>query len=164
MGRAILLLGLATGLAGIGLVNESARAEAVRLALIIGNAHYTAMAALPQCAASATVVRDALSAKGFEIIERNDVARGEFDAAIGTLARRMTSAPDAVVAVYYCGYAVEFNSLSFLFPVSANMPRESDVLTEGINAQGLVDSLTQAGDGAGFVLLDTWQSAVFAAN
>src|SRR5262249_9547355 len=50
------------------------------------------------------------------------------------------------------------------FPVSANMPRESDVLTEGINAQGLVDSLTQAGDGAGFVLLDTWQSAVFAAN
>jgi hypothetical protein len=122
------------------------------------------MPELAQCAVSAAAVRDALREKGFEIIERSDLGRGEFDAAIGALARRATAAPPTFAALYYCGYAVEFNGRSFLFPVSTSIARDSDILTQGIISKSLVDSLVHVPEGAGFVLLDTFQSPGFTAN
>ena len=74
-------------------------------------------------------------------MERSDLGRGEFDTSIGALARRLAAAPSALGAFYYCGYALEFNGRSFLLPASATIARDYDVLTQGIIAKSLVDSL-----------------------
>jgi hypothetical protein len=145
-------------LGSIGLWNASAaHAEPLRTALIISNAQYADLPPLPRCTASAAVVRDALKAKGFELVERNDVRRGEFDAAIGALAKRIAAAPPSVAVLYYCGYAREFNGRPFLLPAAANIARDNDVLTQGLIAKSLVDSLARVGDSSGVVLFDAFQ-------
>jgi Putative peptidoglycan binding domain len=98
-----------------------------------------------------------LKARGFEVVERSDVRRGEFDAAIGSLAKRTGSSPPSVAVVYYCGYAQEFNGRSFLLPAAADIQRENDVLTQGLISKSLVDSLARVGDSTGVVLLDGFQ-------
>jgi len=135
----------------------TAKSEPARVALVISNAQYTSMPPLGVCAASAAIVRDALRGKGFEVIERNDLGRGEFDAAIGNLARRAAASPATLVALYYCGYALEFNGRSFLLPTSAGLARDSDVLTQGIISKSLVDSLVRIKESGGFVLLDVFK-------
>jgi hypothetical protein len=143
-------------MAAASLVAVPARAEPLRIALVVGNAHYAALPELARCTDSAALVRDGLRDKGFEIIERNDLGRGQFDAAIAGLARRVAAASPAFAALYFCGYAVEFNARSFLLPVSASIARESDVLTQGIISKSLVDSLARVAGSSGFVLLDTF--------
>lgn len=148
----ILLLGLAVGDA----MASEGRAEPLRVALIVANAQYANLPALARCTPSAAAARDALRAKGFEVIERNNLGRGEFDSAIGQLARRAAASPPAAVALYYCGYAVEFNSRPFVLPTSAALARDHDVLSQGIIVKSLVDSLRRAPDAAGIVLLDVF--------
>src|SRR5262245_55733259 len=136
---------------------SAAHSEPLRTALIISNAQYADLPPLPRCTASAAVVRDALKAKGFELVERNDVRRGEFDAAIGALAKRTAASPPSVAVLYYCGYAREFNGRPFLLPAAANITRDNDVLTQGLIAKSLVDSVARVGDSSGVVLLDAFQ-------
>jgi len=133
-----------------------ARSEQLRIALVISNGQYASMPVLARCSVSATVVRDALRGIGFDVVERTDLGRGEFDTAIGALARRAAASPSALAALYYCGYAVEFNGRSFVLP--ANITRDYDVLTQGIISKSLVDSLIRAKESTGFVLLDVFRT------
>jgi hypothetical protein len=152
------LVTVALGLAGICWNVEPARSETLRTALVISNAQYANMPALARCTASAAVVRDALKGKGFEVVERSDLRRGEFDAAIGALAKRTAASPPSVAVLYYCGYAQEFNGRSFLLPAAASITRENDILTQGIISKSLVDSLARVADSTGLVLLDGVQA------
>lgn len=158
------LIGVLSGVALICCGMATARSEPARVALVISNAQYASMSPLGVCGASAAIVRDALRGKGFEVIERHDLGRGEFDAAIGTLARRAAASPATLVALYYCGYALEFNGRSFLLPTSAGLARDSDVLTQGIISKSLVDSLVRVKESGGFVLLDVFKASNSAAS
>lgn len=141
----------------------AAQAEPLRVALIINNGQYGSLPAIARCAASAAIARDALRGKGFDVIERSNLGRGEFDTAIGLLARRAASSPPAVAGLYYCGYAVDFNGRSFLLPTSATLARDHDVLTQGVLAKSIIDSLRRAPESAGFVLFDVFPPPVAAA-
>ena len=154
--RACLVIVL-LGFAGLCWNTSPAQSQPLRTALVISNGQYANMPPLPRCTASAAVVRDALRGKGFEVVERSDVRRGEFDAAIGALAKRTAASPPSVAVVYYCGYALEFNGRSFLLPAAANITRDNDVLTQGLISKSLVDSLARVGDSTGVVLLDGFQ-------
>jgi len=137
---------------------NTARSEPLRIALVIANGRYASMPALARCTVSATAVRDALRGRGFEVMERSDLGRGEFDTSIGALARRLAAAPAASGVLYYCGYALEFNGRSFLLPASASIARDYDVLTQGIIAKSLVDSLIRGNESRGFILLDVFRT------
>jgi len=151
------LVTILLGLAGLCWNTNSAQSQPLRTALIISNAQYANLPPLPRCTASAAVVRDALRGKGFEVVERSDLRRGEFDAAIGALAKRTAASPPSVAVVYYCGYAQEFNGRSFLLPAAANITRDNDVLTQGLISKSLVDSLARVGESTGVVVLDGFQ-------
>src|SRR5216683_4685378 len=147
-------LGLAFACCGM----QAARADQLRIALVISNEEYASLPALERCGASATAARDALRGKGFKLIERGNLERGEFDSAIGALARRIAASPPALAVLYYCGYAMEFDGQSFLLPTSVTIARDDDVLTQGINSKSLVDSLGAAPQSTGFVLLDVFRT------
>ena len=152
------------GFAGLCWNANPAQSQPLRTALIISNAQYANLPPLARCTASAAAVRDALKAKGFEVVERSDVRRGEFDAAIGALSKRTAASPPSVAVVYYCGYALEFNGRSFLLPAAADIKRDNDVLTQGLISKSLVDSLARVGDSSGVVLLDGFQAPGAAAT
>lgn len=155
MGRAHLEIVLASVVFCLAGANAG-QAEPPRAALVIANSQYGNLPVLARCAASAAIARDALRAQGYDVSERSNLGRGEFDTAIGQLARRTTAEPGAVAALYYCGYAVEFKDRPFLLPVSATLARDHDVLTQGILAKSIVDSLRRAPDSAGFIVLDVF--------
>lgn len=127
-----------------------------RIALVIGNGTYSSLPAVPACQVSARVMTAALRAQGYEVLERIDAGRGEFEASIGALARRLTNAPGAAAVVYYCGHITEFNGRTFLLPISASVPRDFDVLSQGVLAKSLQDSVRRAGQRSGFVVLDAF--------
>jgi hypothetical protein len=139
-------------------VVDAARSEPSRIALVIANSQYASFPAVSRCASAAATVRDGLRAKGFEVLERNNLGRGEFDTAIGLLARRVTAAPPAVATLYYCGYAADFNNRSFLLPVSAVLTRDNDLLSQGILVKSVIESLRRTPDSAGLVLFDVFQA------
>jgi hypothetical protein len=149
----IILLGLGFICCGV----SAARSESSRIALVIANGQYASFPPVSRCAAAAAAARDSLRAKGFEVIERNNLGRGEFDTAIGLLARRVATSPPAVAALYYCGYAAEFNNRSFLLPVSAVLTRDNDLLSQGILVKSVIESLRRTPDSSGLVLLDLFQ-------
>jgi hypothetical protein len=151
----IILLGLSLGFACCGA--NAVRSESSRTALVIANSQYANFPTLPRCAPAAAMARDSLRAKGFDVIERNNLGRGEFDTAIGLLARRVAAGPPAIGALYYCGYGTDFNSRSFLLPVSAVLTRDNDLLSQGILVKSVIDSLRRTPDSAGLVLLDVFQ-------
>ncbi|HEU5095126.1 MAG TPA: peptidoglycan-binding protein [Reyranella sp.] len=152
------LLGIVLGTLLIWCGSEPARSEPLRTALVISNVQYGALPPLAACGPSATLVRDALRERGIEVVERSNLGRGEFDTAIGHLARRAAASPSSLVALYYCGYALEFTGRSFLLPTSATLGREYDVLTQGIISKSLLDSLARAKGSGGFVLLDVFRT------
>ncbi len=125
-----------------------------RLALVIGNATYSALPALPACAASAHVVAAALKRAGFEVAERLDLTNGQMGAAIADWAGTAAKTPGASAVAYVCGYAVGFDNRAFLLPVSASIERDTDALTQGLLAKSLLDAVGRSGVRAGLVLLD----------
>lgn len=130
------------------------QAEPARLGLVIGNGAYTAFPALPACVVSARDLTTALSGLGYQVIDRQDVSSGGMAAAIDEFARGMAAAPDASVVVYVCGYAAGMNDRPFLLPVSANLRRPSDVMTQGLLAKAILDTLVRGNPSRGILALD----------
>lgn len=139
---------------GLMLLASSALAETPQLALVIGNAGYAALPALPGCAAATQAMTAALQSRGFDVQSRSDATRGEFEGAVGAFARRLADAPGAAAVIYVCGYAAGLEGRAFLLPVSAALRRDSDVLGQGVVAKTLQDLLIRGGVKAGLVVLD----------
>ena len=137
-----------------GLAQESGQSPAARLALVIGNAGYTLAPALPACAASANMAAARLKAAGFDVAERLDASNGAMGAALTEFARALALHPGAAAVVYVCGYAMNLRDRDFVLPVSANLARPSDVLTEGVVARAFGTTAGGAQAGPGLVLLD----------
>jgi len=129
-------------------------ATPARIALVMGNSVYSALPALPTCLTSARDLTGALRGLGYQVIERPNVTSGGLAAAIDEFERALAAAPDASVLVYLCGYAAGMNNLPFLLPVSAAIRRPSDVMTQGLLAKALVDTLVRGKPSRGLLALD----------
>jgi hypothetical protein len=116
-------------------------------ALVIAEASYTALPALPGCAVSAHAVASALRGLGFSVDEQVDASSGALYAAIG----RLTA--DNPVFVYVCSYVSGFEDRPFVLPVSASISRPADVLTQGLLAKTLL-SAAASGKPAGMLAID----------
>ncbi len=130
-------------------------ADAPHLALVIGNSAYAALPPLGACRASASAVSAALKRAGFDVTERRDLSNGAMGAAITEFGDALARQPGSVAVVYACGYAVAFDGRVFLLPVSANLERATDTLTQGVVSRILSSSVLAAGASAGLVLLDS---------
>jgi hypothetical protein len=145
-------------LAALPALAPCARAEpaAGRLALVVGESAYAKLPPVPGCAVSAREIAERLRQLGFDVAERADASNGALGAALAALSRQAAAAPGASVVVYFCGYAVTFDSRVFLLPVGAVLDRPSDVLTQGLPAQSVLD-LAARDTRVGLGVLDTYQ-------
>ena len=144
----------AAGLAALLLAGAATAAPGPRLALVIGNGDYAELPALPACTASAGKVAEALKALEFEVMDRRDVTSGAMGAALTAFGRRMDDAPGASAVVYVCGYAAGMGERPFLLPVSANIRRPTDIMTQGILAKAAVDLLVRGEPSRALLALD----------
>ena len=139
----------------VALTAQAASAqEGPRRALVIGNTAYTALPQLPGCTASAHLVAASLRRAGFDVTERLDRSNGQMSGDLAALADAAARQPGAIVIAYVCGYATALDNRAFLLPVSAAIERETDVLTQGLVAKSVLDTVKRSGASVGLVLLD----------
>jgi formylglycine-generating enzyme required for sulfatase activity len=118
------ILGALTGL-------QPAHAEK-RVALVIGNAGYRAVAALPNPRKDARDVAAALRAAQFaEVVEGYDLGVREMQRALSQFEDKATGADWAVV--YYAGHGIEVDGRNYLVPVDAQLKRATDVEDEALS-------------------------------
>jgi Putative peptidoglycan binding domain/Caspase domain len=136
------------------LAAPASAAGPAHVALVIGNGTYTTLPPLPACLQSAHAVAAALHGAGFDVVEREDTTSGAMDAALGEFVAKLAKAPDAATVIYVCSYGTEYNNRPFMLPVSANITRPADVLTQGILAKSLIDALRRGNAGPTLVAID----------
>ncbi len=132
----------------------AAPAPAPGIALVIGNATYDALPALPGCALSAHAVAAALRRLGFRVIAQEDAALGQVDGALGRFSARLAQAPTTPGFVYLCGYAASLNDRGFFLPVAATIARPTDLLTRGVLLASVLGTLRAVQDAGAVVALD----------
>ena len=124
-----------------------------KLALIIGNGHYPdANEPLAQPINDARALSGALRRDGYDVDVIEDANRDDMARAVERLQAKIK--PDAVVMLFYGGYAIQAGSESYMIPVDAAIWKEADVRRQGTSVETLLDVMKQKGARAKLVVLD----------
>jgi uncharacterized caspase-like protein len=133
-----------------------------RVALVIGNAAYRAVPALPNPAADARLMSDTLLKLGFLVVgggARLDLDNPGFDAALQDFEKELVGAD--VALFYYAGHGVETHGLNLLVPVDAHPADEGDVFAQTIGLADILDRMEKSGARINLVLLDACRDNPF---
>jgi tetratricopeptide (TPR) repeat protein len=114
-----------------------------RIALVIGNSAYRAVAELPNPKRDAEVVAATLRAIGFETVTViYDVSREALGSALRAFANEAEKSDWAMI--YYAGHGIEVGGVNYLIPVEAKLAVDRDVQFETVPLDQLIASVEQA--------------------
>jgi uncharacterized caspase-like protein len=139
---------------------DVALAAEKRLALVVGNARYPALA-LNNPENDARVVASTLRRLGFEVTEHVNLPMKEFRKVLRDYAKRLQSEEGASV-FYYAGHGVQIDGRNYLLPVDVNLRDEDEVRDEGVDVDELfVSRLERARTQVRIVILDACRDNPF---
>src|SRR5581483_8562919 len=99
-----------------------------RMALVIGNANYSAESKLANPANDANLVAATLKKLGFDVTLLTDAGQKAMEHAIIDFGDRLSKAgPDSTALFYYAGHGLQVDGENYLVPVDAAIAREADV-------------------------------------
>jgi hypothetical protein len=144
-------------------LSADAGAPRPRAALVIGNAHYSAVNPLRNTLNDAHDICDALGELGYSTSCFMDVKDSrEFRARIQEFASSLK--PKSEVLFYYAGHAIQMKGESYLVPVSAKLRAEADVATETVALNFILTQLLQAKHYVNIMILDACRNNPWSAN
>ena len=123
-----------------------------RVALVVGNSHYSDQAALRNPSNDAAGLAGALKRLGFDVVEGFDLTKVRMSETLREFARRVRDAD--VGLVYYAGHAIQYQGENYLVPVDARIEDETDVEHELVHAGRILKDLARA-SGARVLILDS---------
>ena len=129
-----------------------------RFALVIGNAGYTG-APLVNAANDAAAVAKVLERAGFNVELKLNANQRQMQDAITNLGRRLSR--EGIGLFYYAGHGVQIHGRNYLLPVGAEIRREADVPTLGVDVQQLLDRMGSARNRMNVVILDACRDNPF---
>ncbi|OYU49076.1 MAG: hypothetical protein CFE31_06760 [Rhizobiales bacterium PAR1] len=133
---------------------SAAEAQGKRLGLVIGLADYGDVKH-PTALQDAGLVAQSLKQDGFELMEAANLTQSEFRAMFRDFTERAGAAgPDAVLAVYISGVALQDDGENILLPVGARLRQRSDLALEGLRVGDFLRSLSSLPASARIVMLD----------
>jgi hypothetical protein len=128
------------------------------VALVIGNANYTAVKPLSNPANDAHDMCEALGTLTYKAFCYIDVAdRREFRARIQDFVASVPAKSD--VLFYYAGHAVQLKGENYLVPTGARLRSEADIARETISLNYLMTQLSQAKHHLNIVVLDACRNS-----
>lgn len=130
-----------------------------RVALVIGNADYRSVPALPKTAADALAVSDLLRALDFSVITRTNIGLREFGNAL--LAFADEAAKAEIAAIYYAGHAIEMSGVNYLLPVDVSAKDDRELIAGAITLDRIHSSVEGAKN-LTLILLDACRNNPFA--
>jgi tetratricopeptide (TPR) repeat protein len=114
-----------------------------RVALVIGNSAYQAVARLPNPAQDADLVGAALRQAGVQdVTVAHDLDRGAMVAALRDFADKADGADWAII--YYAGHGIEVDGTNYMIPVDAHLASDRDVPDEAVSLDRLLSAIQSA--------------------
>jgi Caspase domain len=163
MGR-ILLLALAMVFAFSTAGPVQAQDPLPRIALIIGNGSYAAVAGLDNPVPDAQLMADVLKRKGFAVTLLTNAGQIEVNRAIAQFGRALRDGgKDATGLFYYAGHAVQSFGSNFLLPVDATLTDAADLTLVAVPAQAVLRQMFSAKNKTNIVILDACRNNPFVA-
>jgi uncharacterized caspase-like protein len=153
------LLAIFSALVGLTVVSPAWADR--RVALVVGNAHYSHTATLANPPNDATDIADKLKVLGFDVALRLDLDQANFAAAIDEFARRLEGAD--VGLLYYAGHALQINDKNFLVSVNAKLENAFLVPGETIELEPIV-RLMESKVSTNLIFLDACRNNPLADN
>jgi hypothetical protein len=145
-----------------GLLGHLGALAETRVALLIGNSRYAAVAQLKNANADAEILRQALISAGFDAVDLvTDLDRAAFIGALRAFEDKASKADIAVI--YYAGHGLEMGGENYLVPVDAHLKTERDVVDETVPLSRALASLEGARR-LKLVILDACRNDPFAAT
>jgi hypothetical protein len=133
-----------------------------RIALVIGNANYATVTALPNPANDARAMAKFLSTAGFQVLQAPDLSQTEMRRTIGDFASMVTDkGPDTVALVFYAGHGLQVDGENYLVPVDAKIQREADVPLQAVRLADLMNALASVPSKTRIVILDACRNNPF---
>ncbi len=142
------------------LAQESAPVgPAPRVALVIGNSAYVNVNALPNPTNDARLIAEKLWQAGFEVIESTDADKATMLADLASFQSRLREGSEAVF--YYAGHGVQIGGRNYLLPVSIAPTSVEDLKAQSVDAQMVVDIMSNSGAKLNLILLDACRNNPF---
>ena len=156
-----LLAFLAFLLAVMSIAPAGAAASEKRFALVVGNASYKAKA-LATPVNDAALIAQTLQAAGFDVMGARDLDEDLLRQTFREFTESVAKAgPDAVAAVYFAGYGLQFEGENYLVPIDANITEASDVPVRALQLSELMHALAALHSKSTFIILDVARASPF---
>ncbi|MGP0090589.1 MAG: efflux RND transporter periplasmic adaptor subunit [Xanthobacteraceae bacterium] len=131
-----------------------------RIALVIGNSSYKAVATLPNPRRDAAAFAAALRAVGFQTVTvASDLTREKFVDALRSFAAEAEKADWAVV--YFAGHGIEIGGVNYLVPVDAKLVSDRDAQYDAVSLEQVVGAV-EAAKKMRLVIIDACRENPFA--
>ncbi len=133
-----------------------------RIALVVGNGGYRAVAGLDNPPNDARLLARTLRAKGFTLVggdARIDLDRAHFNAALDEFGQALHGAD--VALFFYAGHGMQVRGANWLVPVDASPHRASDLDTQMVNAARVLAAMRAGGTRLNLVVLDACRDNPF---
>ncbi|MFC5556960.1 caspase family protein [Methylobacterium iners] len=137
-------------------------AAETRVALVIGNGRYAAVAPLPNPPRDATRVAEALRGSGFQAVTVvSDASRSELIAALNTFSEAAERADWALV--YFAGHGIEIDGTNYVVPVDARLKSDRSIADEAVPLDRVLQAI-EAARKLRLVILDACRDNPFVAS
>jgi uncharacterized caspase-like protein len=149
--------------AAVMLGSQAAWAES-RLALVIGQSSYRAIAPLPNPVNDAKAMAQMLGDAGFEVQSATDLSQNDLRGRIAAFAATVSAkGPDTVALVFYAGHGLQIDGENYLVPVDIDPKREADIPLQAVRLNDILNTLTSVPSKSRIILLDACRNNPFPA-
>ena len=124
----------------VGLGPQQLRAEAARLALVVGNGDYAHLERLPNAARDARDIAAALQAQGFAVTLLLDGTRDAFARTITDFAAQATGAEAALF--YFSGHGFQKGGVNYLAPIDARLDSVEAITAQTLRLDDVTDLMS----------------------
>ncbi len=138
-----------------------AGAQEKRVALVIGNAAYKSLPALKNSVNDAIDMAGKLASLGFEVIKVTDATQQAMEAGVREFGEELAGSD--VGLFYYSGHGVQSAGINYLIPVDADVKAEMDLKYKTVQADFVLDYMSNAGCKLNIIVLDACRDNPFAA-
>jgi uncharacterized caspase-like protein len=133
-----------------------------RLALVIGQSAYRAVAPLPNPVNDAKAMAQMLGDAGFEVQSATDLSQNDLRARIADFAASVAAkGPDTVSLVFYAGHGLQIDGENYLVPVDIDPKREADIPLQAVRLNDILNTLTSVPSKSRIILLDACRNNPF---
>lgn len=135
-----------------------------RIALVVGNGEYQAIAPLDNPVSDAQLISKALEQVGFDVTLVLNGDQDRMKRAVADFGRKLRAAgPDAVSLFYYAGHGVQADGINYLIPVDGAVQDQADLDLVGVQADWVLRQLFSARNRTNIVILDACRNNPFSA-